>query len=66
MGRNGEGQLGDGTTTSRNTPAQVLSSGVTQIAAGAYHSLFLKSDGSLWVMDQNRPTPVKIADVTDN
>src|SRR5450432_4170855 len=23
---------------------------VTQIAAGAYHSLFLKSDGSLWAM----------------
>ncbi len=27
---------------------------VTKIAAGAYHSLFLKSDGSLWAMGNNR------------
>ena len=35
---------------------QALTSGaqpVTQIAAGDYHSLFLKSDGSLWAMGYN-------------
>jgi alpha-tubulin suppressor-like RCC1 family protein len=35
---------------------QALTSGaqpVTQIAAGQYHGLFLKSDGSLWVMGWN-------------
>ena len=35
---------------------QAVTSGaqpVTQIAAGGYHSLFLKSDGSLWAMGYN-------------
>jgi hypothetical protein len=27
---------------------------VTQVAAGDFHSLFLKCDGSLWVMGDNR------------
>ena len=30
-----------------------MASGVTAIAAGADHSLFLKSDGSLWAMGYN-------------
>ena len=36
---------------------QALTSGaqpVTKIAGGEYHSLFLKSDGSLWVMGWNQ------------
>ena len=53
MGKNLSGQLGDGTTTDRSSPVQVLSSGVTQIAAGSTHSLFLKSDGSLHAMGRN-------------
>src|SRR6266478_559377 len=31
-----------------NLPEQIVPSGVTAIAAKGYHSLFLKSDGSLW------------------
>jgi len=54
MGANNYGQLGDGTTDSgtyvSKTPEQIVSSNVTAIAAGAYHSLFIKSDGSLWGM----------------
>jgi alpha-tubulin suppressor-like RCC1 family protein len=54
MGANDYGQLGDGTTDSgtyvTNRPEQIVSSNVTAIAAGAYHSLFIKSDGSLWGM----------------
>jgi alpha-tubulin suppressor-like RCC1 family protein len=58
MGYNGEGQLGDGTTDSdnyqTNRPEEVVADGVTNIAAGAWHSLFLRTDGSLWVMGFNR------------
>jgi hypothetical protein len=35
---------------STNQPEQILSTGAVAIAAGTYHSLFLKSDGSLWGM----------------
>jgi alpha-tubulin suppressor-like RCC1 family protein len=34
-------------------PEQIVASNVTAIAAGASHSLFLKSDGSLWGMGTN-------------
>jgi alpha-tubulin suppressor-like RCC1 family protein len=47
------GQLGDGTYNDTNQPEQIVSSNVTAIAAGADHSLFLKSDCSLWAMGLN-------------
>jgi alpha-tubulin suppressor-like RCC1 family protein len=53
MGYNGFGQLGDGTYNNPFWPEQIVSSNVTAIAAGESHSLFLKSDGSLWVMGNN-------------
>jgi len=53
MGANSNGQLGDGTTTPRNSPVQIFSSGVQAIAAGCYHSLIVKTDGSLWAMGDN-------------
>ncbi|MDT5105571.1 MAG: hypothetical protein QOI25_3084, partial [Mycobacterium sp.] len=45
-GSNSAGQLGDGTTTDRTTPVQVLS-GVAAIAAGGQHSLAVKTDGTV-------------------
>src|SRR6266446_1181073 len=53
-GLNGSGQLGNGTFTNSNTPAQVSGlSGVTAIAGGAEHSLALKSDGTVWAWGYN-------------
>jgi alpha-tubulin suppressor-like RCC1 family protein len=60
MGANGNGQLGDGTYNNTNQPEMIVASNVTAIAAGNSlnigfgHSLFLKSDGSLWAMATTR------------
>ena len=54
MGNNNQGQLGDGVLNAfTNIPQEIVASGVTAIAAGENHSLFLKSDGSLWAMGFN-------------
>lgn len=53
MGDNSYGQLGDGTNNRTNAPKKIVPSGVIAIAAGRAHSMFIKSDGSLWVMGDN-------------
>jgi alpha-tubulin suppressor-like RCC1 family protein len=45
--------LSDGTYNQTNRPEQIVASNVTAIAAGFFHSLFIKSDGSLWAMGDN-------------
>jgi len=52
-GANGDGELGDGTNTSRNTPYQIMSSGVVSVALGYYHTCAIKTNGSLWCWGNN-------------
>ena len=79
-GYNYYGQLGDNTTSSSYSPVQVVDptdasgylTGVADIAAGWYHSVALKSDGTVWTWGDNdyytlgdgtwndRTTPVQV------
>jgi alpha-tubulin suppressor-like RCC1 family protein len=54
-GFNGTGQLGNGTTTSQPVPVDVLglTSGVSDLSAGANHSCALASEGGLWCWGSN-------------
>ncbi|MBW7928438.1 MAG: hypothetical protein H3C58_10225 [Fimbriimonadaceae bacterium] len=75
-GSNEYGQLGDGTTTRRLSPVQVI--GLTDavaIAAGAGHSLAIRRDGSVWAWGNGgtlgdgtttgRLSPVQVVGLTD-
>ena len=56
MGEDFYGQLGDGNGgefVTTNLPEQIITNNVIAIACGAMHSLFLKTDGSLWGMGYN-------------
>lgn len=53
-GSNNAGQLGDGTTVTRDMPVRVTGlPNVVEIAAGADHSLARASDGSVWAWGGN-------------
>jgi alpha-tubulin suppressor-like RCC1 family protein len=58
MGENPYGQLGLGPAyvgehNGTHAPLQIVASNVVAVAAGYEHSLFIKSDGSLWGMGYN-------------
>jgi hypothetical protein len=54
-GYNAQGQLGDGTTTSRSLFGDIRAgSDVVQVAAGNGHGLALRSDGTVWAWGDNR------------
>ena len=76
-GLNGNGQLGDGTTTDRSTPVQV--SGITtatQVSLGYTHSCAILQDGTIECWGQNfygqlgdgtnsdSATPVQVSGIT--
>ena len=53
-GNNASGQLGDGTTTSRNAVQRVgTDSDWTDVAHGTQHTLGIKADGTLWAWGGN-------------
>ncbi|MBV8194741.1 MAG: IPT/TIG domain-containing protein, partial [Candidatus Dormibacteraeota bacterium] len=54
-GENEDGDLGDGSDVEQNSPVEVsgLTSGVRAIAAGYYHGLALKWDGTVWAWGDN-------------
>jgi RHS repeat-associated protein len=53
-GDNEEGQLGDGTTTSRVAPVPVTGlTGVIAVAVGKYHTVAVKGDGTVWAWGNN-------------
>ncbi|MDB6016548.1 MAG: hypothetical protein JWR19_1037 [Pedosphaera sp.] len=55
MGIDTLGEGGEGTTnvTYYPTPQKIIGSNVVGVSTGLYHSLFLKSDGTLWGMGLN-------------
>jgi alpha-tubulin suppressor-like RCC1 family protein len=70
------GQVGDGTTSNRSTPVAMSGlSSITVVAAGGFHSLARKSDGSVltWGLNDNgqlgdnsttnRSTPVTVSNL---
>jgi alpha-tubulin suppressor-like RCC1 family protein len=52
-GDNYEGELGDGTTINRTTPAFINNSTWVDVSAGLSHSLGLRNDGTLWAWGRN-------------
>ena len=54
-GYNAYGQLGDSTTTNKSSPVQTIAGGTNwkQVACGGYHTMAIKTDGTLWTCGYN-------------
>ena len=77
-GINTGGQLGDGTSgADKNSPVQIKGlTGIIAIASGRYHTLALKSDGTVWAWGANfggqlgddttinKSSPVEVSELT--
>ncbi len=65
-GANYYGQVGDGTTTTQDTPTRIEDlSGVVYIAAGYAHSLAVLDDGSVWAWGWNTKSQLGDGTITD-
>lgn len=66
-GKNGDGQLGDGTTTLSAEPKQVSGlSGITAVSAGQNFALALKNDGTVWAWGANGYGQIGIGNTTNS
>jgi alpha-tubulin suppressor-like RCC1 family protein len=52
-GYNGDGQLGDGTTTNKSSPVQIGALTTWSKISGGYFSMAIKTDGTLWSWGYN-------------
>jgi alpha-tubulin suppressor-like RCC1 family protein len=52
-GFNNSGQLGDNTTTQRNSPVRVIISNWASVSAGREHTVAITRNGELWAWGQN-------------
>ncbi len=77
-GKNGSGQLGDGTIIQRNSPVQIgTATNWAKVYGTQYESLAIKTDGTLWAFGDNfygtlgdgtntqRKSPVQIGSATN-
>lgn len=64
-GRNGSGQVGDGTTVIRSVPVQITDYTWVAIAAGHYHSLAIRDDGKLFAWGENNKGQLGVGDKVD-
>ena len=55
-GYNGNGELGDNSTTNRSSPVQTIAGGTNwkSIQRGTYHTAAIKTDGTLWMWGNNQ------------
>ena len=63
-GRNGRGQLGNGSTEMSSIPVQVLDQ-VATVTCGRYETAVIRTDGSLWTwgLTQNRHLGLSAGDI---
>jgi hypothetical protein len=66
-GDNTYGQLGDGTTTDRLTPVQVVGlTNITDISAGDHHNLAIDPNGDVWAWGRNAHGQLGDGGLTDS
>ena len=64
-GQNTNGPLGLGNTTNYSSPKQVGTNGWTKVAGGRFHSVAVRSDGTLWAWGANARCQLGLGNLTN-